>query len=335
MSPDRPATIYDVARAAGVSHQTVTRFLNGFEGIRPATRERVEHALAELDYRPNQAARLLRTKRSNRIGALAHEMTKNGPASVVRGASLQAHDRGYVLDIVILDGFDERSVLDALAVLEREHVAGIFAPAQTPRMRTAFESLPLTVPILIGSHIDSDAPEGHGFQIEAGRFAAEHLLSLGHRRMLTVTGPLEASAPRERLEGFMFEIAGHGASVEVVEGDWSPDSGYAAGVALAADAGYTAVFAQNDHMALGVIRALSERGIRVPDDVSVVGVDDIPESKFLTPPLTTVRLDFEAEGRFAMDWLISQIEGSTPPGRELIPQPQLIVRESTSPAYRA
>jgi DNA-binding LacI/PurR family transcriptional regulator len=326
----RPATIYDVARHAGVSHQTVTRLLSGFEGIRPTTRARVEEAIAALEYRPNQAARLLRTNRSNRIGALAHEMTKSGPSAVIQGASRRAHEVGYVLDIVIVDGYDDRSILDALGVLERERVAGILVTAQTEQMRQMFLSIPIDAPMQVGSHVDEE-DGAHGLQRESGRLAARHLIELGHRRMLVVAGARDWLSTRERLEGFGSVCREHGAEIVVEYGDWSPESGYEIAHRLDLDAGITAVFAQNDHMALGVIRALHERGCEVPRDLSVVGVDDIPESRFLTPPLTTVKIDFESEGRFAIDWLVSRIESTASPTREQAPVPRLVIRESARP----
>jgi DNA-binding LacI/PurR family transcriptional regulator len=331
----KPATIYDVARQAGVSHQTVTRLLSGFEGIRPATRARVEEAIAALEYRPNQAARLLRTNRSNRIGALAHEMTKSGPSAVIQGASRRAHEAGYVLDIVIVDGYDDRSIHEALAVLERERVAGILVTAQTEQMRQIFLSIPMNAPMQVGSHVDDDEAGQHGLQRESGRLAARHLIELGHRRILVVAGARDWLSTQERLEGFEAVCQESGVETVVEYGDWSPESGYRIARGLDLDAGITAVFAQNDHMALGVIRALHERGCEAPRDLSVMGVDDIPEARFLTPPLTTIAIDFEAEGRFAIDWLVSRIESSTPPSRAQAPLPRLVVRDSTRPVQPA
>jgi DNA-binding LacI/PurR family transcriptional regulator len=327
---DKPATIYDVARAAGVSHQTVSRYLRGFDGIRPETRARVELALKSLDYKPNLAARFLRTRTSTRIGALAHEMSEMGPARIIQGASHGAREAGYVLDIVILDGFDEKSISDAIDLLTDQQVAGIFATAQTDRVKAVLERHQLNVPIFIDSRIQSTLNGGSGAISEiAARVAAGHLLELGHRRIAAVTGPLQWLVSRDRLDGFVSALASNGLRPEVVvEGDWSPGSGYRAGMAMSFDEGITAVFAANDDMALGVLRALGERGIRVPEDVSLVGVDDIPEAEFLTPSLTTVRLDFEAEGRYAINWLIGEIEGRPSPTPEP-PVPTLIVREST------
>ena len=330
---DRAATIYDVAKAAGVSHQTVSRYLRGFEGIRPSTQERVEQALVSLGYKPNLAARALRTSKSMLIGALAHEMAQLGPARTIQGASLGARQAGYLLDIVILDGFDDKSISDALDSLGDQNVAGIFAIAQTERVKAVLEHHAITAPMFIDSRLESTV-DGHASPINdiAGQSVAEHLLALGHRHIAVVTGPPEWVVSRDRLAGFARVLAAAGLSPAIVaEGDWSPRSGYEAAMSLRLDDGITAIFAQNDHMALGVLRALGERGIRVPEDVSIVGFDDIPEAAFLTPALTTVRVDFEAEGRFAINWLIAEIEGRPVPDLQP-PLPSLIVRDSTAPA---
>ena len=327
-SDRRPATIYDVARQAGVSHQTVTRLLSGFEGIRPATRARVEEAIADLEYRPNRAARLLRTNRSNRIGALAQEMTKSGPSMVIKGASRRAHEVGYVLDIVMVDGYDDSSILDVLTTFQHDRVAGILATAQTEQMQQIFLSLPITVPMQMGSHVDDPAGR-HDIQTKTGQLAARHLAGLGHRRALVISGGRDWMSAQERLEGFQVEGLLSGIEVLVEYGDWTPESGYRIGRELDLDAGITAIFAENDHMALGAIRALHERGCEAPRDISIMGVDDILESRYLTPPLTTVAIDFEAEGRFAIDLLVSRVDGAERPGPERVPAPRLIKREST------
>ncbi|WP_165068319.1 LacI family DNA-binding transcriptional regulator [Marisediminicola senii] len=326
----KPATIYDVARAAGVSHQTVSRYLRGYDGIRPQTRGRVEVAIKSLGYRPNLAARLLRSRTSTRIGALAHEMSEMGPARVVQGAYQAARRAGYVLDVVMLDGYDDKSISDAIDLLTEQQVAGIFATAQTDRVKAVLEQHPRNIPIFIDSRmlttVDGRPSPNNEF---AGRVAAEALLALGHRTMATVTGPMEWHVSRDRLDGFADALAIHGLTpAAVLEGDWSPRSGYEAGMLLPIDTGITGVFAANDHMALGVIRALGERGIRVPHDMSVVGVDDIPEAAFLTPSLSTVRLDFEAEGHYAMNCLIAEIEGRSTPVEDP-PHPFLVERDST------
>lgn len=322
------ATIYDVARRAGVSHQTVTRYLNGFEGIRPATREKVRAALTELDYRPNGAARWLRTRQSNRIGILAHRMELSGPGRIIAGATTAARRRGFVLDIASMDGEDATSVDEALDVITEHQIAGVFATAQTEVVRDAVASRRLDVPVAMDSG-EGLASFGTNPRAHPGRLAAAHLADLGHRRVASVNGPRVWIASAERRNGF-FEMAAE-RGLDVVwqtEGDWSADSGYRAAAQLPDEV--TAVAVANDSMAIGLIYGLAERGIRVPDDVSVIGMDDAPEARFHLPPLSTVRLDFEGEGAYLMNTLIAKIEGddlSTVPGYRL---PELVARGSTA-----
>jgi DNA-binding LacI/PurR family transcriptional regulator len=326
---DRPATIYDVARLAGVSAQTVSRLIKGFEGIRPATRERVEAAIEELAYRPNQAARLLRTRKSNRIGALVHEMFERGPGQLLRGAALEARRSGYTLNIVGVNGFDQAAVEEAFAAFEDEQVAGILALALTDGMHEVVERRPLDVPIVVDpAELQEDALTVS----ESGPAAvAEHLLGLGHRRFGFVGGPDNWLAARQRRDRFIADVvAGGGEIVASWTGDWSPESGDRIGTEFDPASGITAVFVANDAMAVGFIHRLIVRGIAVPADVSVVGFDDAPESAYFSPPLTTVKPDFEGEGRMAFERLLARIE-NRPRVAVQHPVGELVVRDSTAP----
>lgn len=322
------ATIYDVARLAGVSHQTVTRFLNGFEGIRPTTRAKVQAAIDELNYRPNGAARWLRSRQSNRIGILAHRMELSGPGRIIAGATTAARSRGYVLDIASMDGEDAESVDAALNVVMEHQIAGVFATAQTDVVRIAVENRGMDVPISIDSG-EGLASYGGNPRAHPGQLAAAHLADLGHRQVAFVNGPAVWIASGERRTGFL-EVARQ-RGIDVVwesEGDWSAESGYRAALALPEEV--TAVALANDSMAIGLIFGLAERGIRVPDDVSVIGMDDAPEARFHLPSLSTIRLDFEGEGAYLMNVLIAKIEGedvADVPGYRL---PELVQRASTA-----
>lgn len=326
------ATIYDVARLAGVSHQTVTRFLNGFEGIRPATRAKVQAAIDELNYRPNGAARWLRSRQSNRIGILAHRMELSGPGRIIAGATTAARSRGYVLDIASMDGEDAGSVDAALDVVMEHQIAGVFATAQTDVVRIAVENRGIDVPISIDSG-EGLASVGGNPRAHPGQLAAAHLADLGHRHVAFVNGPGVWIASGERRSGFLEVVRERGLDlVWESEGDWSAESGYRAARELPREV--TAVALANDSMAIGLIFGLAERGIRVPDDVSVIGMDDAPESRFHLPSLSTIRLDFEGEGAYLMNVLIAKIEGedvAAVPGYRL---PELVQRASTAAAPR-
>jgi DNA-binding LacI/PurR family transcriptional regulator len=326
---DKPATIYDVARRAGVSAQSVSRLVKGFEGIRPETRERVEAAIAELGYRPNQAARLLRTRKSRRIGAIVHEMFESGPARLLRGAAMEARAAGYSLNIVGVDGTDEVAITEAFEAFEEERVAGILAVTLTDSVRSVVEGRVSEVPVLLDP---ADARTGGApTASESGAgVAAAHLLDLGHRRVGFIGGPDAWQPSHQRRERFLADIAaGGGECVAEWTGDWTPAFGDRAGAEFDPDSGVTAVFAANDAMAIGFMHRLAARGIRVPEEISVVGFDDIPEAAFVTPALTTVRPAFEQEGRAAIDALIAEIE-DRPRARIEHPAGLLIVRDSTA-----
>ena len=326
------ATIYDVARHAGVSHQTVTRFLNGFEGIRPTTRAKVQAAIDELNYRPNGAARWLRSRQSNRIGILAHRMELSGPGRIIAGATTAARSRGYVLDIASMDGEDAASVDAALDVVMEHQIAGVFATAQTDVVRIAVENRGIDVPISIDSG-EGLASSGADPRAHPGQLAGMHLADLGHRHVAFVNGPGVWIASVERRNGFLDVVRERGLDlVWESEGDWSAEAGYRAARELPGEV--TAVALANDSMAIGLIFGLAERGIRVPDDVSVIGMDDAPESRFHLPSLSTIRLDFEGEGAYLMNILIAKIEGEDVAGVPGYRLPELVQRASTAPAPR-
>jgi LacI family transcriptional regulator len=315
-------TIYDVARLAGVSHQTVSRLLKGDSGIKPANRERVLQALAELDYRPNLTARSLATSRSHRVVALTQEITQVGPGKVAQGASEEARAHGYVLVIIALDVGDRANIEAAVKLVNQHDVAGILALASTDELHDAFESTTFHVPVVIPFEEDP--------RIDAMAELVDHLVQFGHRNFLHLAGPAGWASARNRLRDVEQALSARGLALGgVVHGDWSPKSGYDAVRALGAHLPYTAILAANDQMAIGAILALADNGLRVPEDVSITGMDDIPEAAYLRPPLTTVRLGLEEEGRKTFRRLLTLMTGEE---TELRPTPaKVILRQSTSP----
>lgn len=328
----KSATIYDVASLAGVSHQTVTRYLQGFEGMRPHTKERVKSALEELDYRPNPAARMLRASRVNRIGALAHRLQESGPSRVLAGVAAQARRRGYTLDIATVDG-DPESIEDALAVVLEHRLAGLILAGVSQTVIDAVSSRNIGMPWITDTGaIPSD--QDASVNTVVGRLVAEHLLSLGHRRIGYVAGPDLWQASGERRDSFAATMRNAGLEVAWERvGDWSAGSGAAAWESLESDErAVTAIAAANDSMALGVLSAATRSGKRVPHDLSVIGTDDTSEARFLTPPLTTVAMDFEAEGAYLLDRLLERAHALPDHGGVSLRMPQLVVRDSTGPA---
>jgi DNA-binding LacI/PurR family transcriptional regulator len=327
------ATIYDVARLAEVSHQTVSRHLRGFEGIRPETRQRVEDALKKLDYRPNMTARSLATNRSHRVAALTHDLAQVGPSRTAQGASDAAREAGYLLDLISLDLSDRRSLDDAMVLLSGQDVAGILALSSTDEMTDAFDRAHFRVPVFVVTE-DDENPDGDPAGLHTLGMSAlvNHLADLGHRRFFHLAGPADWASARNRSAAYGRAIAARGAvSVDTVEGDWSPSTGYSVAMGLPDPPDVTALVVANDQMALGAILALEERGLQVPRDISVVGFDDIPEARYFRPPLTTVKQDFGIQGRAAFARLLRRIEGPSAPA---VPTPtvELIVRQSSGPA---
>ncbi|NQX29964.1 substrate-binding domain-containing protein [Microbacteriaceae bacterium VKM Ac-2854] len=306
----RSPTIYDVAALAGVSHQSVSRFVKGTT-IRDATREAIEAAIEELGFRPNQTARALATNRSDRLGALVYQLHELGPNRIVAGATRAAREAGYLLDIVSLDPENDHEIARAIELLEGQQLAGVFAMAPTLRIREALAAIEHRVPFLIDSEPLYDATPGtESLNTIGARLATQHLIDLGHRRILHVSGPGEwisainrSAVYRETMERAGLE------PLPVVEGDWTAASGYATLHSLPDPLDVTAIFVANDQMAMGVLRALWERGVAVPTDVSVIGFDDVPESEFTVPPLSTMRLDFAERGRAAVQELVGSVEG--------------------------
>ncbi|MCP2636118.1 LacI family DNA-binding transcriptional regulator [Microbacterium sp. HD4P20] len=324
----RPATIYDVAAAAGVSHQTVSRFLRGFEGIRPETRARVTAALDALGYRPNMTARSLKSGRSHRIGALTHESSQVGPTRIAEAASAAAREAGYILDLISLDMRSSHAIDDALDQLTQHSLAGILALASTDEMVRAVADADFRVPIFLETEVD----EPTSFSETGVTELVEHLAGLGHRRFLHIAGPPNWSSARGRQRAYEAAIARLGlTSTALLHGDWTAASGYQALASRRDVMAATAVIAANDQMALGAMLALKESGRRIPEDVSVVGLDDIPEAAYFDPPLTTLRNDFDRTGREAVLALIARIEGRPVPARSAQP-PLLVTRRSSGPA---
>lgn len=327
---DRPATIYDVARAAGVSHATVSRLLKGYAGIRPQTRERVATAIRELGYRPNLNARSLTTGRSHRIAALTHEITQVGPSKILEGANMAARDAGYLLDVITLDAHDPEAIRESIDLAQQFDLAGVLALASTDEVTTAVETTTFRVPLYLDAGHDTVPTD---FTPAAGGIpdVLRHLAELGHRDVMHIAGPRTWVGARNRARGYEAGVAELGLrSRGVIHGDWSARSGYEAIASLPDELPATAFVAANDQTALGIILALNERGHRVPDDVSVTGVDDTPEAAYYSPPLTTLRIDFAAQGRNAVQQLLALIDGEAPPQLPAR-RPELIVRRSTGP----
>ncbi|MFI7632922.1 LacI family DNA-binding transcriptional regulator [Nonomuraea sp. NPDC049400] len=323
----------DVAVLAGVSAMTVSRVLNAPDRVRAETRARVLAAVRELDYRPNQAARQLVTGRSGVLGVVSIDTTLYGPASTLYCIEQAARNAGFNVSIASLPSLNRRSMEEGVERLRAQAVDGVIIVAPHESAADGLRHLPPEMPVVaVDAGDDIPVPVAKVDQRAGAVRATRHLLSLGHRTVWHVAGPADWLDANGRIEGWRDVLESADRPVpEVLRGDWSSRSGYQLGQRLAQDSQVTAVFVANDQMALGVLRALREAGRRVPEDVSVVGFDDIPESAYFWPPLTTVRQDFSEVGRHAFHLLIDRMAGTEPDRRRLV-EPELVVRESTAPA---
>lgn len=331
----RPSTQADVARLARVSAQTVSRVLNDYEFVKPHTRDRVLEAMAVLDYRPNVAARTLATNRSRTIGIVASDFMSFGPASALWAVEQAAYGSGYSVSVVSLGEPNTTSIDASLRRLAGQGVEGIIMIApQDAAVRAVYQSIQgIPVVTLSGFGEGYDEPIMVD-SLEGSRVATQHLIDLGHRRILHLAGPPGFYVSELRIQGWRLALSqAELPAPEPYVGDWTAEGGYRAGLAMVKDTRATAAYVAQDRMAQGLLLALYEAGRRVPEDFSVVGFDDLPESAYMIPPLTTVRQDFDALGRSAVDALVARIDGSESPSKRLI-VPELVVRRSTAPAPR-
>ena len=329
----RVANIFDVARLAGVSHQTVSRVVNDLPNVRPATRARVEDAIKQLRYRPSATARSLVTRRSRTIGLITTGSPDYGPSSTLLGFNEAARKARYLVSISSMLEADVVSMRSSVELLLSQNVEAIVLIAAHRGALEAIQGIDLGVPLLA---VESSGRVGfHSVSIDQYRGAYDatsHLISLGHTSIVHVAGPEDSMDATERVRGWRAALSEHGlVAREPLVGDWTPASGFAIGQQLAAANHFTAVFAANDQMALGLVHAFAGQGLRVPQDVSIVGFDDIPEAEHFSPPLTTIRQDFAELGRTVMHTLLElQLDEGFESAAH--PVPQLIVRESTARA---
>ena len=322
----------DVARLAGVSHQTVSRVLNDHPSVRPDTKARVMAAVEALGYRPNSAARTLATGRSRVIGILTMSGHLFGPASTLYGVEGAASNIGYSISVVSMRELSAAELRQGVIRLMRQGVAGVVVIAPIHFATGELDPLATEVPLVAVE----GTPEGalsvvSVDQVLGARLATQHLLDLGHRTVWHVAGPADWFEAAYRIQGWRSALVEAGCEQPpILPGDWSARTGYEAGQLLVRLSDVTSVFAANDQMALGVLRALAEHGRRVPDDVSVVGFDDLPESEYLTPPLTTIRQDFAEVGRRGVAQLLEQIETGERAEQRVQIAPSLVVRQSTA-----
>lgn len=319
----RRVSMADVAAVAGVSAQTVSRVVNDSPRVDPTTRATVEAAMAQLGYRMHRAARALRTGRTDTIGLIVSTLATVGNSRMLQAITGAAAARGFALTIVTASG--RAAVADGFARLRDQGIDGAVILNEATAMARGLD-VPAGLALVV-----VDAPPDERFAVvqtdhaAGARAATERLLARGAATVHHLAGPAESFAAAERERGWRAALTAAGrAGPHPVRGDWTAASGHAAAQHLDGDA--VAVFAANDQMALGLLRALAEQGRRVPEDVAVIGFDDVEDAADYRPPLTTVRQDFDALGVAAVDSLVTLIGGGEP--APVILTPRLTPRAS-------
>jgi DNA-binding LacI/PurR family transcriptional regulator len=324
----------DVARLAGVSHQTVSRVINGSNDVLPETRAIVEAAIEQIGYRPSAIARSMASGQTRTLACISPNLTDYTFASVIEGAEMEARQHDYfMLSSSAGDPQTFQQLVDELVGHRRVDGLIVINPYADER----FKHIPRDFPVVfVGarSHdqkICSISLDDRNAAYEATR----HLISLGHTRIALVTGPMEEDCSQDRTDGYRHALQEAGIAYDesmIVEGDWSASSGQSGLLALI-ERGLTptAVFAQNDRMAMGILRAARDLNLKVPSQLAVIGVDDMPLSSYFDPPLSTMRQDMPRIGREATHILLDIIQKKViaPPCEVKLPA-QLIVRQSTS-----
>jgi LacI family transcriptional regulator len=328
-------TIYDVARLAGVSTATVSRALNGTGQIAPATRVAIDAAVEQLGYRPNTIARSLVTKSTQTIALLLPDITNPFYAALVSGIQQRALEAGHTMLLCTTEGDAEREE-QYLNLLRAKQVDGALVDGlRLPPDRIARfvrDGFPI---VCLDRDVDSTSVPLVQVDNRLGaRMATEHLLSLGHTRIAHVAGPPDLGISEQRVDGYREALAAAGLIPDpglIATGGFTEEGGYRATRQLMGR-GFGAVFAANDLSAVGVICALAEQGWRVPDDVSVVGFDDLRLSAFTTPPLTTIRQPAAEIAERATELLLDLAGGGHVHEQLHLLPPELVVRGSTAAA---
>jgi len=329
-------TMKDVARLAGVSIQTVSAIINHKPGITNATRIRVLAAIEQLGYRPYSIARSLRTRQTHSIALIVSDIANPFYATMASAVEDFAHNAGYSVilhnthddldrETAYLQAIAQRWVDGAIIVSTRSEVVGL------ENLQEAH------IPVVAVNHIPAvyNGPSVTMDNYRAGRLAAEHLVRLGHRRISHISGPSRLYISHEREQGFLEVLLEHGlrpAFCANGSGDWGCESGYRAMLQILDCGGDhpSAVFAANDRMAIGSMRAIYDRGLRIPEDISILGLDDIEMAAFTNPPLTTIGQPIIRMALTAVEILIRILSGEQVPQSKVLLQPTLIIRGSTA-----
>ena len=331
-------TIKDVARVAGVSVATVSRALNGHTNVTAQTHAHVMDVIAQMRFVPSSTARSMITRRTHTVGALLPDLHGEYFSELIRGIDLAARARGLHLLVSSSHG-DAAEAATALRAMNGR-VDGLLV--MSPHVSADFlwgnvaDDLPA---VLVNTRVDGGNHSSFAVDNHGGAYAVvRHLVERGHRDVAFIAGPESNFEAQQRLRGYRAAMADllPGRSAQVMQGDFTQDSGFLAGAQLVALTHRpSAVFASNDMMAIGCLSALNEAGLRVPNDIALAGFDDVPVSRYVNPPLTTVRARIAALGALALERLVLEIEQPERPAMlHQTLHAELIVRQSTAPSSR-
>ncbi len=338
MKKRRSTTIFQIAQEAGVSVPTVSRVLDGRPDVAIETRQRVQEVIDRFNFQPSAAARSLVSHSTRILGLIANEFEEPSLGLMIAGAQAEAHRQGYFL-ILGSNDRDEDNAPGYLRLLQQRQVEGLvfFYPVPEAGALEFIDIVHKEIPVVTAAYRfpDSKIPVVDHDNVDGGRQAMQCLLDNGHRDIVMITGPLVWKAATDRMYGgrLALEAAGLGIDPErFVEGDWSYQSGYeATRTFLVRNVPFSALFAHNDRMAIGAIQALHDSSLRVPQDVSVVGFDDIPGAVYNVPPLTTVRQSSYGMGSAALQLLIQIVQHPETHVEDIILKTELVVRQSSGP----
>jgi DNA-binding LacI/PurR family transcriptional regulator len=327
-------TIHDIAAVTGVSYQTVSRVINGMPQVSPSTRARIQSVLTEVGFRPNRTARQLAGKRSSTVGLVTFATSFYGPSQILVNSEQASKELGFGLMFSGIVEQNTQAIYRAVDELCSHQVCGILIhlpwEIDLRDLQVVCRDVPL---VAVDSNLGFKCTSVFVRQETGARLATRHLLQLGHRKIAHLRGPVLWRAAKLRYIGWQKEVkAARQAAGPVVDGDWTAESGYDAAQKLIARhwRKFSAVVVANDQMALGAIRAFEEHSIRIPQDLSVIGFDDVPEAGFFRPPLSTIKQDFAALGKLSIQYLMAQLEPKSVSLPSRFIQPLLVPRQSTT-----
>ncbi|NAT78463.1 LacI family DNA-binding transcriptional regulator [Dickeya dadantii] len=308
----KPVTLNDVAAYAGVSYQTVSRVLNQAPHVSDRTREKVEQAMAALHYIPNRVAQQLARRSATTIGLATIDLSLHAPSQIAAAIKTTASELGFNVVISMLRSVDGNDVQRAVNELLAQRVDGVIinVPLEQEAAEQIHRLCAATPALFLDTAPTADLPSVIFDPHQGTRLAIDHLVALGHRRIALLAGPQSSVSARLRYEGWQQALAAHLLTpCATAEGDWSASAGYQqAHLLLANSVRPTAIAVANDQMALGVLRAIHEYGLRVPEQISVIGFDDTRDSAYFQPPLTTIRQDFRQLGRESVNRLLECLQ---------------------------